>query len=199
MKKVLLGVLALVVIAALAVVGFAMTRPATYRVERQTTIAAAPVTVYAAVEDFNRWPEWSPWEKLDPTMTRDIGGAPRGAGSVYEWSGNSKVGKGRMTIVDATPPARIDIKLEFIEPWQATNQTRFAFTPVGDGTQVTWTMDGQNNFMSKVMSVFMSIEGMVARDFEKGLASLKQVAERSPPTTPASDTTATDTTAVPGA
>ena len=52
--------------------------------------------------------------------------------------------------------------------------------PDGAGTKVTWAMDGPTNFMSKFMCIFVSMDKMVGGDFEKGLASLKRIAEPVP-------------------
>jgi hypothetical protein len=38
-------------------------------------------------------------------------------------------------------------------------------------------MDGQNTFVSKAMSLFMNMDRMIGGEFEKGLASLKGIAE----------------------
>ncbi|HEV3026637.1 MAG TPA: polyketide cyclase, partial [Planctomycetota bacterium] len=42
---------------------------------------------------------------------------------------------------------------------------------------VKWTMTNHPNFMGKAMGMFMNMETMVGPDFEKGLASMKTVAE----------------------
>lgn len=39
-------------------------------------------------------------------------------------------------------------------------------------------MSGPNNLMFKVMQIFTSMDSLVGKDFEKGLASLKTVAEQ---------------------
>ena len=148
------------------------TRPAEFQVERSRTVAAPPSVVHAYINDFRKWPEWSPWEKLDPSMKREVSGAPSGAGATYRWSGNSDVGEGRMTITDSKPPESVAIRLEFLKPWEATSTTRFELRPSGTGTNVTWTMTGQNNFMAKAFSMVMDMDKMVGGDFEKGLANL---------------------------
>ena len=66
-------VLILVVVA-----GYVATRPADFRIVRSRKVAAPPEVVHAYVNDFHKWPEWSPWEKLDPAMKRDYSGAPAG-------------------------------------------------------------------------------------------------------------------------
>ena len=107
-----------------------------------------------------------------------IAGAPSGVGSTYEWSGNSDVGSGKMEITNSTPSSNVTIKLDFNEPFESHNTTVFALVPSASGTDVTWTMSGPNNYMSKVMSVFMSMDKMIGGDFEKGLSQLKTVSEK---------------------
>jgi hypothetical protein len=138
--------------------------------------APAPV-VFAQVNDLHRWENWSPWAKLDPNMKVAHEGPPAGKGAVYSWAGNSKVGEGRMTIIESRPNELVRINLEFIKPFAATNITEFTFKPEGNGTAVSWSMSGENNFLSKAVCLFMNMDKMVGGDFEKGLAALKSVSE----------------------
>jgi len=177
LKKLLLAVV--VVLAVFAV--FVASRPSSYRVSRAQAIAAPPSSVYALVADFQQWDKWSPWAKLDPAMKTTYGGPVAAAGSSYAWSGNDKVGEGRMTIVEAKPGERVRIRLEFIKPFASTSSTEFEFAPKGGGTQTTWTMVGHNEFVGKAFSVFMNMDKMIGNDFEKGLAQLKAVAESAAP------------------
>ncbi|HEY5698480.1 MAG TPA: SRPBCC family protein, partial [Acidimicrobiales bacterium] len=96
----------------------------TYTVERQALIPAPPARVYAALADFHDWPNWSPWEGLDPNMTRTFSGADAGVGAVYEWKGNRKAGEGRMEITAADEPAGVTLALDFLKPFKSSNTTR---------------------------------------------------------------------------
>src|SRR5262245_32205293 len=87
--------------------GYVATRPADFRVTRTRTVKAPPAVVHGYVSDFHKWPEWSPWEKLDPAMKRDLSGESSGPGAQYSWSGNDQVGEGRMTITDSRPPESV--------------------------------------------------------------------------------------------
>src|SRR4029079_1405760 len=118
LKKLVMAFAAVVVIAVLRVLGIASTKPDTMRIERKGTTAAAPATVYAILNDFHRFHEWSPWQKLDPDMKVDIQGGP-GTGSVYHWSGNAEAGEGRMTITDSQPDSHVGMDLEFIKPFES--------------------------------------------------------------------------------
>jgi uncharacterized protein YndB with AHSA1/START domain len=186
--KILIGVAGAILI----LVAVATTRPAEFHIERSVTIAAPPAVVFPRVNDFHAWASWSPWEKLDPNLKRTYSGPAAGAGATYAWVGNSDVGEGKMTIQKSEPSSRVAIQLEFIKPFAATNQATFTFAPLADGTKVTWGMDGQNNFMSKIVSLFMDMDKLVGGDFERGLANLKQQSESTaaaaptaPPTPPA--------------
>jgi hypothetical protein len=92
-----------------------------------------------------------PYEKLDATMTRQFSGKESGVGAIYEWTGNDKVGQGKMEILKVTPE-KIEIKLDFIKPFEASNTAEFLLQPVAGGTKVTWAMSGKSNFC-KVMDV----------------------------------------------
>src|SRR4029453_9606207 len=106
-----------------------------------------------------------------------------GTGAVYAWQGNKDVGEGRMTITDSRPAELVRIKLEFFKPFAATNQADFPFKPsaegANEGTTVTWTMTGQNNFLSKAICMFVNMDKMVGGMFEQGLTQMKTVVERS--------------------
>ena len=170
-------IVVVLVVAVIAILIFAATRPSTYHVERSTTIAAAPEKISPLLDNFHNWDQWSPWAKLDPNMRVTYSGPPAGQGAIYQWEGNSKVGKGRMEIL-AAEPLLTSIKLDFLSPFESHNRTNFVLEPQGTATRVTWTMDGPNTFMSKLMSVFVSMDKMVGKDFDTGLNQLKSAAEK---------------------
>jgi hypothetical protein len=177
LKKILLGIVVMIVVLVAVVLVLVLKQPTHYQVERSATINAPAPVVFGLVNDFHKWDSWSPWAKLDPNMKASYDGAPAGNGAMYSWSGNDKVGEGKMTIMESRPSDLIKIKLEFIKPFAATNATDFVFTPAGNATNVKWTMSGDNNFIGKAFSLFMNMDKMVGGDFEKGLARMKQVAE----------------------
>jgi hypothetical protein len=172
-----IGIVIAVLIA--AVLGVAATKPDTFRVQREATIAARPERIYPFLEDFRRWNAWSPYEKKDPELKRAFSGAPSGKGAVYAWEGNREVGTGRMEILDSAAPSRVTIKLDFLKPFEAHNTAEFTLAPAGgDSTRVTWAIHGPSPYPSKLIGLFCNVDQMVGRDFEAGLANLKAIAER---------------------
>ncbi|WP_164007116.1 SRPBCC family protein [Pyxidicoccus trucidator] len=166
----LIGVVVVVLI--VAVVLFIRSRPDHFRIERSAQIHAPPDTVFAMINDFHQWGQWSPYEKLDPNIERRFEGPSSGPGAVYAWTGNSKAGEGRMTILESRPGELVTLKLEFFKPFAATNQATFTLVPSGTGTRVTWSMEGENSLMGKAISAFMDMDALLGKNFEEGLANL---------------------------
>ena len=176
MLTIFLIVLALILIGLLVLISL---QPTEFRVIRTARISAAPAIVFDQINDFHKWEAWSPWAKLDPAAKNSFDGKSAGVGAIFAWSGNGKVGEGRMTITESRPSDLIRIKLEFLRPFKATNTTEFTFKPEGNQTAIAWSMAGRNNFMSKAMGLFMNCDKMVGGQFETGLANLRAVAEQS--------------------
>jgi Polyketide cyclase / dehydrase and lipid transport len=166
---------AILVIAFLVV---ASLRPNTFSLSRSADIKAPPEKIFPHLNDFKNWGAWSPWEKMDPDLKRSFSGSASGKGARYSWVGNKKVGEGNMEITRSMPSSNIELNLNFLKPFKASNITEFKITPNGNMTTVNWEMRGPLNLMMKVMHMFMNMDSMVGKDFEQGLANLKSIVER---------------------
>ncbi len=144
----------------------------TYEVRRSAVIPAPAEDIVPLVNSFHEWTAWSPWENVDPGMSRRYFGADSGVGAGYEWSGNRKAGSGTMEIVESVPAREIKVRLQFTKPFKALNPTSFTFTPAPGGTEVTWRMTGENKGAAKLFALFMNMDKLVGSDFERGLQSL---------------------------
>jgi hypothetical protein len=173
----LVRILVAVVIVLAALAAYVATRPGEFSVTRSASIAAPAPAVFVQVNELKKWEAWSPWAKKDPQMKQTYQGPPAGTGAVTSWVGNKDVGEGRMTIVESRPAELIRFKLEFLEPFAATNSAEFTFKEQGGRTEVSWSMSGQNNFIGKAMGVVFDFDRMIGADFEAGLASLKILVE----------------------
>jgi hypothetical protein len=182
---VLLALFAILVVAVGVLLAFASTKPDDFQVTRSTTIAAPAPVVFEQVNNLKKWDSWSPWVALDPDMKLTYAGPESGEGASFAWVGNKQVGEGRLTVTDSVPNEKVEFKLEMLKPLAATNSATFTFVPENDKTRVTWSMSGKHNLAGKAMCVFMDMDKMIGGNFEKGLSSLKTVAEKEAASAPA--------------
>ena len=173
MQKLLYGTAALVVL--LIVIGFAL--PRTHSVQVSTEIDAHPATVFALLNDFRRYALWSPLVDTDPNVRILYSGNARGVGATMSWDG-AIVGSGTQTIVESKPYDHIGIVMNPGEPGEARSMFDLS---AGTGTTiVSWRFEADYG-MNLVARYFASMLGrIVARDYESGLASLRELAESLP-------------------
>lgn len=179
-KKILAVVLGALGLSVVTVLVLAARKPDSFRVERSLSMHAPPERVFTELDDFHNWSHWSPWEKLEPDMKRTYSGAASGQGAVYAWEGKKEAGAGRMEITGVKPAHELSLRLDFTAPFPASNVVTFTLEPSGDDTKVTWAMTGPSPFVSKVMQVFVDMDKLVGKDFERGLAQMKATVEGAP-------------------
>jgi hypothetical protein len=173
--KILIGLAAVIAIFVVVVAS----RPAEFRVERSATLAASPQALFEHVNDHRKFSVWNPFMKLDPNVKNIYSGPDSGVGAVCTWDGNKEVGAGSCTIVESKPGELVRCRMDWKRPMEGTATVDFTFKPNGDKTIVTWAMYGQNGFMGKLVSLFIDCDKMCGPQFEKGLASLGEVATKS--------------------
>ena len=173
----MLTALVIIAVVVIGVLVAAALRPNTFRVERSIVIKAVPEKIFPMINDLHRFNTWNPYERMDPQIKGSYSGADSGKGAAYAWE-SKKVGTGRMEILDTAPPRRVVMKLDFLKPFEGHNTTVFTLEPQGAATSLTWTMTGPMPFVSKLMSVFVSMDKLIGKDFETGLAKLKGVVEK---------------------
>lgn len=178
----MLKTLALLVVAAVAaVLLMAATRPATFQVARSTTVQVPPERLHPLINDMRQFNTWNPYNRKDPAMQGEYRGPQAGPGAAFHFQGNKDVGKGSLQIVDSAP-AKVTMQLHMIEPFEGRNTVVFTLRPQGQATEVTWAMHGASPYMARVVGLFVDMDRMIGRDFEAGLADLKQRAETQPRT-----------------
>jgi uncharacterized protein YndB with AHSA1/START domain len=173
----MLAVFGIIILAVLAVVAFAGSRPDTIEIQRNIFIDAPPEKVFALIDDFREWPKWQPQDRDDPTIQRSYGGTARGKGATSQWRGNNATGEGRQEIVQSTPTSLILVKADWVKPFELHNMNTFTFAPSREGTSLTWTMRGSNPFVARLMSAVIDMNKMMGKHFEDGLRNLKAAAE----------------------
>ena len=152
--------------------------PAVYKVERSIEINADKGQVYSVISKFSRFDAWSPWSQKDTSMKMELGGEDGTVGSTYSWDGNDEVGNGLMAMTELLENEKVQYNMMFGEG-KDTAIGYMNLSEAGEGkTKVVWGFTGETPFMFRFFNLFM--EGMVAKDFEKGLVNLKTLTEATP-------------------
>jgi effector-binding domain-containing protein len=167
--------LVLVLIALVGVLG--LIAPKKYQVERSVSIDAPAAVVFRHVQYWKNWKDWSPWAAMDTTMSTTIEGKDGEAGSVYKWTGK-KTGVGQMTATAVTLPTALEYQLRFIKPYSMTSDGYVRLSEEQGKTKAAWAMLGKSPFPMNVLNLFVSMNKMVGKDFEKGLVKLKDLCEK---------------------
>jgi len=172
LKPILIGLAALIVL--IILIGLFL--PSAAHVERSTSIAASPETVFGLVNNLRRFNEWSPWYEIDPSTEFNYSGPEQGVGARLQWASNSaELGSGAQEIVASEPLSRVRTRLEFEDESNAHAELRL--TPENSATHVSWAFDVDFGFnlLGRYFGLFL--DGILGPYYEKGLVNLKVVAE----------------------
>lgn len=170
-----------------AAIGIAFVLPGSAHVERSITIERPASQVFAIVNSYRRFNEWSPWAAKDPAAHYTISGPSSGVGARQSWQGDpNTVGSGSQEIIESKPNESVTTALDFGDMGKAS--ARFVLVAQGQGTKVTWTLDTQAplaldshvawNAIGRYMGLFM--DRMVGPDYDTGLRRLKALIESFP-------------------
>lgn len=170
----IIGIIVLALIVLIAVLS--LIAPKTYQVDRSIAIDAPKQLVFGHVKFWRNWQAWSPWAAMDSTIQVTISGVDGTIQSAYHWTGN-KAGSGTMTNTGITENEEIAYHLHFKTPWESHADGYVRLADAEGKTRVIWGFYGRNAIPWNIFSLFMSMDKMVGKDFEQGLAQLKQICE----------------------
>lgn len=154
-------------------------KPAEYLIKREVMINAKPEAVFPFLISMKNADTWMPWKELDPQVQNTYSGPEEGMGSISSWDSPGQMGTGKAEVVGAIPNQSVKIKITYTKPMEMNQDSEFILTPMGDATQMTWTVTGNQAFFARLMCtvMFMNMDKYVGGMFEKGLNKLKITVE----------------------
>ncbi|MGI9546333.1 MAG: SRPBCC family protein [Flavobacteriaceae bacterium] len=168
---ILIGIVVLIAILALIA-------PKSYDISRSISINRPRSEVFNYARSLQKQDEWSPWSKKDPDMNKQFEGTDGQVGAISKWQGNKDVGEGEQEITRVVENERIESALRFFKPWKSESEAYLQLSDnESNGTNFTWGFSGKNKFPVSIMMLFMNMEKALGKDFEEGLASLKEILE----------------------
>ena len=173
--KALKYILFLLLIGIIGVAIFVAVQPSEFNFSRSQVIKAPASLVFNKVNDFKNWPSFSPWIEQEPDAQLTYGEKTSGVDGNYAWNGEI-LGEGKMKTLAVEPNKSINQHIQFIKPFESESDIDWAFENTEEGTKVTWSMKGKQDFMTKMYTAFAgSIEDMTGPDYERGLFKLDSV------------------------
>jgi effector-binding domain-containing protein/uncharacterized protein YndB with AHSA1/START domain len=150
--------------------------PKRFEATASTTINAPASSILEEITNFENHPKWSPWHQMDPEMTSAFSGTPGTVGHMETWT-SKKMGNGSQEFIEIRDNEYAKTALRFQDFDNEPSWVTFQLTPEGEGTKVTWSIDGGDYpFLMRGMSFMMPMQKI----FEQGVAQLKTVAESKP-------------------
>ncbi len=149
-----------------------------YLIRRQILILAAPEKIFPYLNNPKLSEQWSPWPEMEPNLQMETTGPAEGVGAKQSWKNGRQLGTGSATITESLPNQRVMIRLEYSEPMVMIQDAEYLIEPQSQGSLVIWQVRGQNNFLFRFVNLFFNSDKMVGGIFEKGLAKLKEVVEK---------------------
>lgn len=173
--------LALGIVVVILIVTIALLSPKSH-MERSAIINSQPTVIYGLINNYQKYNEWSPWASIDPNTTYTYEGPNSGPGARMSWSSkNEQVGVGEQWIIESRENSYVKYGIKF-GGFEGDYTSEIILAPDANGTKVTWTYDGDvseegmmNTVMGKIFGMFM--DAALGPFYEKGLLSLKEIAE----------------------
>ena len=173
-KKILIGLMAIIALLFI----YVAVQPSEYKISREVTISASAEQIFPMINNAQQTEKWMPWFQMDPELKMSYSGPESGVGSKASWTSKGEMGTGSSTIVESIPNQLVTYQLEYEEPFQMVQTAQISILPV-NGRQhlVKWSVQGKNNFIGRLMCLFMDMDKMVGSSFEEGLNKLKSMTE----------------------
>lgn len=179
-KKLLIGIVVLVVVAVTALAIISLSTATDWKVSREVAIEKPRGEIFAYVKLLKNQNEWGPWFKREPTMKQEFRGTDGTVGFVSAWDGTKDdVGAGEQEIKALVENERIDTEVRFKRPFESKADSTLSLEPIGDAaTKVKWTISASVPRPFNLFLLAVDIDKEMGKDIDDGLASLKSIMEK---------------------
>jgi hypothetical protein len=152
-------------------------------VEKSITINAPTSVVWDQMVHFKNWPNWSPWEEMDSTITNTFSGIDGEPGSTSHYTSENS-GEGKMTNTGVNG-MEMRYDMQFIKPIPSMTNGVVKVVEEGGMSRATQTFHQDVPFLWRGASALMGGEKFIGSKFERGLQLLKEYSEAHAASAPA--------------
>jgi uncharacterized membrane protein len=175
LKKVLMGILALIAIALITAVFVKKD----YAVEKEIVINKPKQQVFDYIKHLKNQDHYSTFTMKDPAMKKEFKGTDATVGFIYAWEGNSDAGKGEQEIKKITEGERVETELRFAKPLEGKADAYMSTEAINEHqTKVKWGFKSRMPYPFNVIRIFMSVEDMMGKELDTSLQNMKADLEK---------------------
>ena len=178
LKRIVLGLVTIVVV--LAVISLFLPKEVT--VQRSITMRGQASDVFAYVNSFRKFQEWSPWALHDPDAEITYSGPEEGVGAKTTWSSeNPNVGSGSQEIIESRLDEYVKVSLDFGSEGGGTSD--YQILSEENRTRITWGFQTDLGYNPIARYMGLMLDSWLGADYELGLDRLKSLVETGSVTT----------------
>jgi effector-binding domain-containing protein len=144
----------------------------TYEITETRVIEAPAPLVFDQIDDFKEWENWNPWQRMEGVSSK-MGEQTAGVDGYYTFT--DEYGKGKMTFTGIDPDKSVKMDMFYDSGMaQSNSKVIMDLEQVENGTQVTWSIKGEQGLMEKVVGTLFGIdmEEEIRPEYKKGLENL---------------------------
>jgi uncharacterized protein YndB with AHSA1/START domain len=155
---------------------YVSSKPTRFAFERSGLISANAEKVFPFISRLDQCGKWSTYEVRDPAMNKSYSGVDGTPGAMMTFHGK-KSGAGTIEIKKVVPHELVEFRLVMTKPFACDNVIKYSLKSEGEKSLFTWSMEGDNKFLNKLMMTIIDCDKMLDKDMNEGIANLKRLVE----------------------
>ena len=154
--------------ALLAFVGVGLALPGTWTVERSRDVNAPADSVFALLEDLDRWETWTHW----PELRGRTDGAARGEGANRSWD-DPNYGSGELTLTEVVPGEHVRYEV-VVDGGDILIGGELRLERQAGSTRVLWREEGDFGWNPLLAYMALTMDRMQGSEMDKALDRLEE-------------------------
>lgn len=150
--------------------------PRHFHAEASATVNKPVGEVFSYIRYLKNQDQFSYWNLQDPAMKKTYTGTDGTPGATYSWnSQNEELGQGTQTIREVAENQRLNIRMQFVKPFENETEATLSTTETAPGTTtVTWSFDDDMAWPMNLMPVVFNMKKSLGDMLQNSVNNIKR-------------------------